>query len=67
MLPPDSWARPGLFQVWMVKRGRPRGGSRPGSNSFHLIVARVDRGELIALERLKEKVQSDAVRSGRVR
>jgi exopolyphosphatase / guanosine-5'-triphosphate,3'-diphosphate pyrophosphatase len=28
-----------------------------GSNSFHLIVARVDRGELIALERLKEKVQ----------
>ncbi len=28
-----------------------------GSNSFHLIIARVDRGELIALERLKEKVQ----------
>ncbi len=28
-----------------------------GSNSFHLIVARVERGELIALERLKEKVQ----------
>ncbi len=28
-----------------------------GSNSFHLIIARVDRGELVALERLKEKVQ----------
>lgn len=28
-----------------------------GSNSFHLIVARVDHGELIAVERLKEKVQ----------
>ena len=28
-----------------------------GSNSFHLIVARVDHGELVAVERLKEKVQ----------
>jgi exopolyphosphatase/guanosine-5'-triphosphate,3'-diphosphate pyrophosphatase len=28
-----------------------------GSNSLHLIIARVDRGELVALERLKEKVQ----------
>ncbi len=28
-----------------------------GSNSFHLIIARVDHGELIAVERLKEKVQ----------
>ena len=28
-----------------------------GSNSFHLIIARVDRGELVAQERLKEKVQ----------
>ena len=31
-----------------------------GSNSFHLIIARVDRGELVALERLKEKVQLGA-------
>jgi exopolyphosphatase/guanosine-5'-triphosphate,3'-diphosphate pyrophosphatase len=28
-----------------------------GSNSFHLIVARVDANELIAVERLKERVQ----------
>jgi exopolyphosphatase / guanosine-5'-triphosphate,3'-diphosphate pyrophosphatase len=28
-----------------------------GSNSFHLIVARVDQNELVAVERLKEKVQ----------
>ena len=28
-----------------------------GSNSFHLIIARLDHGELIAVERLKEKVQ----------
>ena len=28
-----------------------------GSNSFHLIIARLDHGELIAIERLKEKVQ----------
>jgi exopolyphosphatase/guanosine-5'-triphosphate,3'-diphosphate pyrophosphatase len=28
-----------------------------GSNSFHLIIARLDHGELIATERLKEKVQ----------
>ena len=28
-----------------------------GSNSFNLIIARLDHGELIALERLKEKVQ----------
>jgi exopolyphosphatase/guanosine-5'-triphosphate,3'-diphosphate pyrophosphatase len=28
-----------------------------GSNSFHLIIARLDHGEMIAIERLKEKVQ----------
>ena len=28
-----------------------------GSNSFHLIIARVDHDELVAIERLKEKVQ----------
>jgi hypothetical protein len=46
----------------MVKRGRPRGGSRPRIDRSHLIIARVDRGELLPLERLKEKVQLAAVR-----
>ncbi|WP_257266536.1 Ppx/GppA phosphatase family protein [Endozoicomonas sp. ONNA2] len=48
----------------MTKEGRKQSGSLPlvaaidlGSNSFHMIVARVDQGEIRPVERLGKKVQ----------
>lgn len=48
----------------MTQQGREQSGSQPlvaaidlGSNSFHMIVARVDQGEIRPVERLGKKVQ----------